>query len=342
MSLLRRSRDPVQQLKLSVFMLVGLLVAGSVGFSQLEGIPLVDGLYMTVITFTTATTAGFRDVPPLSATGRLFSVILIIAGVAVVAWFIRNAAEIALSEELWHTMSKRHMNRVIAGLSQHYIICGCGRMGQAVIAECQREGVPYVVIEERDSLFEELMERDIPFIQGDASSDKVLLQAGIERARGAIAVVDCDADNVMVVITAKALNPQVTVVARSASEESAKKLRLAGADDVLSPYAIGGKRLALSVLRPTVAEFLSHLVYDEGGETELEEVQIELASPWVGHPLSETKMRERWGAIVVGIRKATGEMIFGEAPSYKIAAGDTLVIVVQEVHIPEMRAMAQG
>ncbi len=342
MPFLRRSRDPVQQLQLSLLMLVGLLVVGSVGFSQLEGIPFVDGLYMTVITFTTATTAGFRDVPPLSATGRLFSVVMILAGVAVVAWIIRNAAEIALSEELWHSMSKRHMNKMIAGLSQHYIICGCGRMGQAVIAECRREGVPFVVIEKSDSSFQALMEQDIPFVQGDASSDEVLLQAGIERARGVITVVDRDADNVMVIITAKALNPQVIVVARTVSEEAAKKLYLAGADRVLSPYAIGGKRLALTILRPTVAKFLSHLVYDEREETELEEVRIGQASPWVGHPLSEAKMREKWGAVVVGVRKADGEMLFGQAPNYKIAGGDTLIILVREAHISEMRAVAQG
>ena len=335
----RRSRDPVGPFQRSLLLLGALLLAGTAGYHQLEGMSAVDSLYMTVITLTTV---GFQEVQPLSASGRLFTIALILVGVGVVAWVARNAVEISLSEQLWSSMSKRRVKHMIEKLSDHYIVCGCGRMGHAIIEEFQRYGAPFVIVESNVAKTEEFLEMGFPFIQGNATSDEVLLQAGIERAKGVISVVDRDADSVLVAITAKALNPRVTVVARAATDEAARKLRLAGADEVLSPYAIGGQRLALSILRPTVTEFLARLVYNEEDKTELEEVYVSEGSEWVGKLLAETKMRGQFGAIVVGIRTSAGELIFGPSAGQTISAGDALVIVVREDQLPALRAAAKG
>ncbi len=335
----RRSRDPVSPFRRSLFLLAALILVGTVGYHQLEGMSAVDSLYMTVITMTTV---GFQEVQPLSSTGRLFTVALIFAGVGAVAWVARNAVEITLSEQLWSSMSKRRVKQMIDKLSDHYIVCGCGRMGHAIVEEFQRYNAPFVIVESNEAKTKEFLEKGIPFIQGDATSEEVLLQAGIERAKGVISVVDRDAASVLVAITAKALNPRVTVVARAATNEAARKLRLAGADEVLSPYAIGGQRLALSILRPTVTEFLARLVYNEEDRTELEEVYVSKGSEWMGKTLAETNVRGRFGAIVVGIQTAERELIFGPSPGQIISAGDTLVVVAREEQIPALRAAAKG
>jgi voltage-gated potassium channel len=320
-------------------LLLGLLVAGTVGYRALAGMSFVDGLYMTVITLTTV---GFQEVQPLTPVGRLFTIVLIVAGVGVVAWVARNAVEIALGEHLWQSVTRRRIERVVGQMSSHSIICGHGRMGRAIVAEFERVGSPFVVVETDEDTVGELLEQGIPFVQGDATRDEVLLEAGIQRAEAVITVVDRDADNVMITITAKGLNPDVTVVARAAGKEAARKLRLAGADEVLSPYAIGGQRLALSVLRPTVAEFLSQLVYDEQENTELEEITVSARSSWVGKTLSETDIRQRWQAIVIGIRTSAGEMLFVPPPGQTIRAGDTLIIVLPRQQLPSVKEVAMG
>jgi len=335
----RRSRDPVGPFRRSLFLLGVLILIGTVGYHQLEGMSAVDSLYMTVITMTTV---GFQEVRPLSSTGRLFTVALIFAGVGVVAWVVRNAVEISLSEQLWSSMTKRRAKQMIDKLSDHYIVCGCGRMGRAIVEEFQRYDAPFVVVESNAAKAEEFLQKGILVIQGDATSDEVLLQAGIERAKGVISVVDRDADSVLVAITAKALNPGVKVVVRAATDEAARKMRLAGADEVISPYAIGGQRLALSILRPTVTEFLARLVYNEEDKTELEEVHVSEGSEWTGKTLAETNMRGQFGAIAVGIQTAGGDLVFGPSPDQVISAGDTLVIVAREGQIPALRAAAKG
>jgi len=334
-----RHHDPVRQFQHSLLLLLAVLAAGTIGYYTLAGMSLEDGLYMTVITLTTV---GFEEVQPLTPVGRLFTIVLIMAGVGVVAWVARNAVEIALGEHLWQSVTRRRIERMVGQMSSHSIICGHGRMGRAIVAEFERVGAPFVVVEKDEGTVGELLEQGIPFVEGDATRDEVLLEAGIRRAEAVITVVDRDADNVMITITAKGLNPDVTVVARAAGEEAARKLRLAGADEVLSPYAIGGQRLALSVLRPTVAEFLSQLVYDEQENTELEEITVSAGSSWVGKTLAETDIRQTWQAIVIGIRTSAGDLLFVPPPGQTIQAGDTLIIVLPRQQLPSLKAAAAG
>jgi len=338
-SLFRRFRDPVRQFQVSLLLLLGLILAGTLGYLHLEGMSLADSLYMTVITLTTV---GFQEVQPLSVTGRLFTVALIFTGVGAAAWVARSAVEIALGEHLWKTMSRRRLERMIDRLTQHYIICGYGRMGRAIKTEFQRRGAPFVIVEMAEEMVSMLLEKDLPFVQGDATLDEVLLEAGIERARGIVAAVDRDADNVMITITAKGLNPGAVVVARADSEEAARKLYRAGADEVLSPHSIGGQRMALSVLRPTVAELLSRLVYDEQEATELEEIRVAAGCPWVGQTLAQTNMRRRWSAIVIGAHSSEGEIAFVPPADQQINEGDTLVILVPQQRLNAIRAVAAG
>jgi len=316
----------VRRLRFALLIILGLIAAGTVGYYVLEGMSFLDALYMTIITLTTV---GFGEVKPLSHAGRLFTIGLILSGVVVGAWAIHNAVEVLLGEQLWRTIGRRRVARAIERLDGHYIVCGYGRMGSETALELQRRSVPFVVVESEADIVQALLQEGVPVIEGDATRDETLLAAGIERARGLVAAVNTDADNVLTVLTAKELNPKLTVVARSATAESESKLYRAGADRVVTPYTIGGRRIALALLRPTVSEFLSTVVYTEEMETEMGELHVHARSPFVGKTIRATELRSRWGATVVGVKTVAGKLIISPLPDHRLDEGDVLLVVAQ-------------
>ncbi len=259
LALLRRApgdrSDAVLQLQLSLMFLVALLFIGTVGYVYLEGMSWLEGAYMTLITLTTV---GYGEVQELHPVGRLFTMLLIVLGVGLSAYAVGNAVEIAVGDRLWVSLGERQVQKQLKSLENHYIVCGYGRMGRAIIREFGRRGEQFVVVDQNPELRTELLESSIPHVTGDATHDEVLLQAGIERARGLLSVVDSDADNVLIVLSAKGLNSQVKVVARAATEEIENKLRRAGADHVTSPYVIGGQRMAFAMTRPVRLRIFEH------------------------------------------------------------------------------------
>lgn len=326
----------LRRLRFALLIIVGLVLVGTLGYRLLEKMSLLDGLYMTVITLTTV---GFGEVKPLSEVGRLFTIGLILSGVAAGAWAIQNAAGFLLGEQLWRTIGRRRMARAIEKLRGHYIVCGYGRMGRETTLEFQRRGVPFVVVESQPDIVQALVEENIPVVEGDATYDETLLAAGIEQARGLVAAVDTDADNVLIVLTARELNPKLTVVARAALAESESKLYRAGADRVVTPYAIGGRRIALALLRPVVNEFLSTVVYTEEMETEMGELHIHTGSPFLGKTIRETELRSRWGATVVGVKTVAGKLIISPLPEYRLMRGDVLLIVAETPKLRELEKL---
>lgn len=325
----------LQRLRLALLLVIGLIVAGTLGYRLLEGMTLLDGLYMTIITLSTV---GFGEIRPLSDAGRLFTIGLILAGVGVGAWAIQSAVEVLLGDQLWGTIGRRRMERAIEKLRDHYIVCGYGRMGQQTVSEFQRRQVSYVVVESDPELVQELSEADVRVVEGDATYDETLLEAGIERARGLVAAVDTDADNVLITLSAKELNPRIIVVARAALEESESKLYRAGADRVVTPYSIGGRRIALAILRPTVTEFLSTVVFSEELHTEMGEVHVHTSSPFAGKQVREAELRSRWGATLIGVKKADGRLLISPTADDRLEVGDVLIVVAKT---PQLRELEQ-
>ena len=322
--------DAILQFQLSILLLFGLFCVGILGYILIEEMTVIDAAYMTVITLTTV---GFGEVQPLSANGRFFTILLILLGVSTTAYAIRKAAEVLLGQSLWISLEERDMTRLLDKIKDHYIVCGYGRMGREIVNEFQRHGERFVIIDQRDSLRTTLLEKQIPHVIGDATLDEVLIKAGIERARGILAVVGSDADNVLIVLSAKGLNRQVQVVARATNEEMEGKLRRAGADSVTSPYVIGGQRMAFALVRPAVYKFLNNVVYSEELDSEMGQLTIREGSPLVNKSLRESALRNEWGAIAVAILRYNGQILISPDPNLKLTVGDTLILVASTENI---------
>ena len=249
---------------------LGALVAvGIIGYHVLEDMTLLDALYMTV---TTISTVGFGEVHPLSPIGRAFTIGLILFGVSTMAWAAESMVEALLEDQVRHGWWRRRMERIIDRLSDHYIVCGYGRMGEQIGRELTRRLLAFVVIERDPKVLEMLCANNVLHVEGDATSDSTLLTAGVAQARGLATALSGDADNALVVISAKGLNPRLQVVARASNRETEEKLLRAGADRVVTPYTIGGQRMALGLLQPAVNEFLNSVVFDAEKHTELGEI----------------------------------------------------------------------
>jgi voltage-gated potassium channel len=249
-----------------------LLVGGTLGYMWLEGMVPIEALYMTVITITTV---GFGEIRPLSPLGRLFTIGLIVLGVGAATAAISNAVEVVLGQRLWLSVQKRRVEELLVIIKNHYIVCGYGRMGQQIVRDLQARGEPFLVIDSSPDVEETFLEERIPYIIGDATQDEVLLQAKVEQARGLVAALDTDADNVLTVLTARGLNPNLFIVARATSGAAESKLRRAGANRVVSPYEIGGHRMALALLRPAVHDFLNQIFYVGEGVADVDIYRLE-------------------------------------------------------------------
>ncbi len=320
--------ESYRHLRFAALVVIALIGLGTVGYIVIEQMSFLDALYMTVITLTTV---GYREVKPLSPAGMIFTIVLALAGVGtiftVVFWNITNAIALATSDRTQHLFWRRRMDKAIKGIRDHYIICGYGRMGQAIATEFRSRNVPFVVVENNPVQLPRLLSEKAIFIEADATEESALIAAGVERAKGLISVAPTDADNTFITLTAKGLNPNLFVVARSIKAEDEPKLRRAGADRVMSPYILGGKRMAWAVLRPNVVDFLETAVYSESLELEIGEVTVTHDSELVGKKLRESGIREKSGATVIAIRSRGGALTTSPAPDIEIREGDVLIVV---------------
>jgi len=296
---------------------------GSLGYVWLEGWNFFDALYMTV---TTLTTVGYGEVHPLSPLGKVYNMVLILAGMGVLFYIVTSLARVVVEGEIAAALGKRKLLKKIKKLSGHYIICGFGRIGEIIARQLRQRDVPLVIIESNPDLMARLEESGYYFVPGDATKEEVLQEAGIERARGLVSVVHSDASNVYIVLTARSLNPHLFIVARGEEPGSEKKLLRAGADRVESPYEMGGRRMAHTILRPTVVTFME-LAMHEGVEWSMEEIRVGETSSMIGQPLKDSGIRQKYELIVVAIKRADGEMLFNPTPKTPIQGGDTLILL---------------
>ena len=301
--------------------LLALLVLGSLGFVWLEGWNYFDALYMTVATLTTL---GGGEVQPLSKLGRVYTMVLLLAGMGVLLYIVTSLARVVVEGEIREVLGRRKLVKKIKGLKDHYIICGFGRIGEIIARQLKERGIAVVIIENKPENLSRLEESGYYVVAGDATREEVLQEAGIERARGLVAVVSTDADNVYIVLTARSLNPNLDIVARAEESGAEKKLLRAGADRVESPYEMGGRKMAHAILRPTVTTFME-LAMTEGVEWSMEEVRVGEGSALAGVALKDSGIRQKLDLILVALKRADGEMLFNPTLETPILAGDTLI-----------------
>ncbi len=309
---------------------------GTAGYMGIEGWNFLDSLYMTIITLATV---GFREVHDLSFRGKLFTIFLIFGGVGTVLYALSTGARVILEGELKEIFGRRKLEKKIKELRDHYIICGYGRMGKIISKELKSEGVKFVVIEKTPVSLEE--NEDVLLLRGDATRDNILGEAGIEKARGLISVLPTDAENLLVVLSARGLNPNILIVARAAEEDSEQKFLRAGATKVVSPYHIGGLRMAHTVLKPTVVDFIEFATRSGNIELQMQEILIQDGASLLGMTLEECGIGRDLGVIVIAIKQSTGDTRFNPTFKSTIKPGDTLIALGEVSKLKVVEEMAK-
>ncbi len=339
-----RPRD-LRRLMLALILLMSIIVFGTLGYTLLTDASLLDSFYMTVIT---VTTVGFGERVPMNRAATLFTTGLIVASVVWGAWALQSALSTILSDEFRQAVQQLRSIRGIRSMQDHTILCGFGRIGRAAAAEFARNNETFVVIDKDLALVDRLREEGIAVIHGDASDDDVLLAANIRKARRLLSVLDSDNANIVTVLSARQLNPDLWIASRVVQHEAASKLLRAGADEVLSPYDYGGRRMALTALRPFVAQFLSLVVFDEGRGAEMDELHVVEGSSLAGHTLAEINLRQRFGVTVVALyhpdhaQHSDIGFDLNPGPETVLHANDVLIVVGQRAQLTKVHHALQS
>ena len=300
---------------------MGVLATGTVGYMIIEDQSLVSSLYMTAIT---VTTVGFREAFPLSSEGQVFTIMLAFAGVGVILLIASEFGRLVLRADLRNLIGVGRDQKMLDKLKNHIVVCGYGRMGRAVAEVLQKREVPFAVVEKDEPSCRLLAEEQILFVHGDATEEKILRNAHVETAKTFLACLADDAHNVFSILLARQLNPEVTIIARAVEEGSEERLRLAGANQVINPYRLGGMRLAFTAVKPTVMDFIEASLSGTSVELELAEIVVHPQSELAGKTLAGAEVRQRYGIIVVALKRGETST-FNPGPNELIEAGDTLV-----------------
>lgn len=326
----------MRRLQVAVALLLVVIVTGSVGYVVL-GFGVLDAVYQTV---TTVTTVGFREVQPLSAVGKVFTIALVLAGVGTALYTFGVALEAIVEGHLMHHLEARRMERAISRMHGQVVICGWGRVGRACASHLGGTGQEVVVVD-RDPV--RLADVTYPSVLGDISDDEVLRKAGILNARALVAALDTDADNVYVALSARALRPDLVIIARARSEESTAKLLRAGADRVVNPQLIGGRRMAAFALQPHVAEFLDVVMHDESVDYDIEQVEIAAASPVCGRTVGEADIAGRTGVAILALRPGSrADFLPDPRPDVRLDERTILIAVGTPAQLEALRTLARS
>jgi len=312
------------------------LVLGTVGFTWIEHWPPFDAFYMTL---TTMTTVGYTEIHPLSRQGRIFNSFLIFFGVSTMFFAIGAMTQTIIEMEFGEFFDKRRANRMINKLQNHFIVCGFGRVGRGAAMELQRAKVPFVVADINPKRVEMAIRSGMLAVLADSTRDETLRDLQVTKARGLVAALATDADNLFVILSAKNFNPNLYVATRAAEEEAEEKLRRAGADAVLAPYALAGHRLAQALLRPHVVQFLDFATKNFGLDVAIEQVRVATASEFVSRSLEQMQIRRDLGVIVLAIRKGDGEMLFNPPAETVISGGDYLIVMGQPENLRKLEGL---
>ena len=336
--------DLFRRFILAIIMLIAMLAIGTVGFMRLEEWSFQNALYMSVITMSTV---GFREVGQLSPAGEWFTIVYIFFSITFVGFAVATITAFLIQGELRDLMKGRRMHKHIEKLEDHYILCGCGAVGREILTEFTRAGVPFVVVEKSPEEAEMPRDQEILFIEGDATDEEILEMAGISRARGLVAALRGDPENVFVTLTARQLNPELQIVARAGEKGTESKLLRAGADRVISPFEIAGRRMASTVLRPNVVNFLDVITHGNGVDLHLEEIHLRANSELIGKTLREADLGRKTRAVIVGINDGQGRPRINPASNSSLSEvalqeEDILIALGSEEQIRQLKQVTNG
>lgn len=316
--------DPSRrEILLATITLIFVIAVGTLGYRLIEGWPWMDGLFMTFITLTTI---GFAEVRPLSDVGRFFTIILALTGIGIVTFVAARSAQLLLASD---RLRERQKMKRINQLENHYIVCGYGRVGQRLAEDLDHAGREYVVIDQSEHEVEQLQEEGRLYVQGNAEDEETLSKAGIDRAFGLILALPEDSSNVFVTLTAREMNPNVFILARTIDHRNRSKLLHAGADKVIAPSEVGADRMAQVILRPNVDQFLERVLRAGALSLQIDEVEVKPGATLAGQTLAESNFRQQFSAIVIGMidQSEGNRMDFNPDPSAEIQEGDILIVL---------------
>ncbi|HKR00508.1 MAG TPA: NAD-binding protein [Pyrinomonadaceae bacterium] len=326
------------RLRYALYAVIVAVALGTLGFNLLEGWSLSDSLYVTIQTLTTV---GYGDVTPQTFVGRVFASFYMFVGVGVVLYILTSTVQTIVQSEMIATFGTRRRQREMSKLTNHFIICGAGRVGARVIREMQRSNVPFAVIEKDAQKVSGLVEEGAPVVIGDATLEDALHDVGVERARGLAACLPNDADNVYVVLIARDLNPGLHIVARAVEEQAEPKLIKAGANRVVAPTITGSHRMAQALMRPAVADFMDSIAA-ENLDLSFEQIEVTHGSIYAGHKLRYTNILSELNVVIVAIRRKSGQMSFNPSGDAIIDAGDILIAIGRAEALIRMGELARG
>lgn len=324
-------RSTIGRLRLALAMVITVFLVGSIGF-KLFGLPIVDAVYMTVITITTV---GYRELggEDLSDAEKWFTMAIIVTGVSTVLYTFTLAVQVVVEGQLREFVGRRRMDRKIAEMRDHVILCGWGRVGRAAARDIEHEGSQVVVIDENAAVVAGI---DLPTVVGDATHDATLRAAGIERARALIAALEGDAENLFVTLSSRAIKADLFIVARARQEESVEKLSRAGADRVVNPQELGAARMASFVVQPNVAEFVDVVMHERSMDFRMREVEIPTNGEISGLTLRDANLRQRAGVLVLALRGDDGTFTANPDPDVVLHPRNVLVAVGTEDALQEL------
>lgn len=329
--------DDQRKLKFILYAFILLLVVGVVGYSLLLDVSWIDALYMTVITISTV---GFGEVGVRSTGSEIFSVFMIFLGVGVVGYTFTTVVAMFVEGKVRDLWKGSKMDRKIAALKEHYIICGSGELAEVIIRSFLDEGLDFVVVTDKRADLDEYSTHDILVVEGQSTEESVLLHAGIERAKGLVSTLDTEVDNIVTVLTAKNLNPSVYIIANAITKSGAEKLRKVGADKTLSATEISGKRMASLMIRPNIISFLDVVTRMGDMELDLEEVIVKDGSYLENKNLLEAQIPNKTGLVVLAIRKKEdGQFLFNPPVRYTFQLGDVLIVLGREEQVDKLKSL---
>lgn len=326
---------PRRRAGLAGIVVLAMIAVGVAGYMLIESMSFTDAFYMTIITLFTV---GFREVKELSTAGMYFTIFFIVAGVGTLFFLISSFVELMLEEVFGEVMGRRRMSLKIKKIKDHYVICGFGRVGENICKELKDSGKEILVVEKDEKTAEQAISEGFLTVVGDATNLEVLEEAGVGRARGLVAALHTDADNLFVTLTARSMNPELFIVTRSVYPQTTDQLIYAGADRVISPYVLGAKRIANLLLKPSVCDFLDVVFHAESIEFRIEEMVVGKDSPYAGRTIGESRVKTETGALILALREP-GQPRFNTNPdkNTRIREGDMLIVMGTAEQLEKIR-----
>jgi len=325
-----------RHLIVSIILSLVILIVGTAGYIIIEDWRFLDALYMTVITISTV---GYREINQVGDAGRVFTILLVAIGVGFTLYVAAAVVQFMVEGRMRILLGRRRLDKKINRLKNHYIVCGYGRIGRVICRNLRRKPLDVVTVDKSPNLIPLMDEDGILYVAGDASDEATLVKAGIKRARGLVAALATDTDNVFLVLTARQLAPELTIIARASKEAVKSKLQAAGADSVESPYEMGAVSMAHHIIRPTVTNFLDLAFAHQRKDIQMEEIPVSESSDLVNVQLKDSGIRQNYNLIIIAIKKPDGDMLFNPSFETAIMPKDTVIAVGELENLQQLEVI---